>query len=330
MSRKTQKQLVDEGVVDDKPVVEDDEIELEIIDDVPEEDKGRPRRADADAPDLPEDDEIAEYSEGVQKRIKKLKWEFHEERRRKEESDRIKEEAVHFAQQQNAELQQLRTVLAEGEKTLAENSKGKAEAELTSAKEKYRKAYEDGDADVASEAMQDIARITGDLQRWSDYKPQYQPPVEQPNQPTQPQQPRMTRQPTRIATDEKADKWTSENPWFGKNQRMTGYAMGLHQDLVTGGVHPMSDDYYERINSEMRRVFPNEFDGVSPGQDDLTGTGRPSTPRQATGTVVAPATRTPKTQRKVQLTATQVALARRLGLTPEQYAAEAIKEIQDA
>ena len=74
------------------------EVEIEIVDDTPEEDKGRARRAEGAEPDIPDDEELESYSEGVQKRLKKMKWEFHEERRAKEESERLKEEAVTYAQ----------------------------------------------------------------------------------------------------------------------------------------------------------------------------------------------------------------------------------------
>lgn len=306
-----------------------DDDDIEIIDDTPEKDRGRDRRDPDAKPELPDDDEIAQYSEGVQKRIKHMRWEYHEERRAKEEAERLRDEAIRYAQNAYREAQNLKKTLSEGEKQLSTTSKERAEAGLNAARSKYKRAYEEGDVDAQIEAQEEIARYTNELSTWSNYQPRYQLPEgqQQPQQPQQaPQQPQ--RQQPQRPVDQKAIEWTKRNPWFGKNQRMTGYAMGLHEELVRNGVHPQSDDYYKRVDSEMRRTFPEAFEtpaGGSEGQND------PSTPsrsanRQA-GTVVAGANRSSKTPRKVQLTATQVALAKRLGLTPKEYA-EGVLELQ--
>lgn len=321
MSTVTEKKVFDSTGPDDH----DDQLdfELEIVDDTPEEDRGRPRRAKGTEPELPDDDEIAQYSEGVQKRIKQLKWEFHEERRAKEEAARLKDEAIRFAQQQSNELFTLRRVLSDGEKTLAENSKKGAEAQLAAAREKYRKAYDEGDGEAAADAMSEIAAVTAELRQWSNYRPQYQPVEAASPQPHFRNQVQNVQHqsPQQQVLDPKAVDWTKRNAWFGTDEPMTGYAMGLHEKLVKSGVHPQSDEYYQHIDEEMRRRFPDSF-------EDGGGFSRQTSRRQQ-GTVVAPATRSPKTPRKIQLTATQVALAKRLGLTPEQYAAELIKELQD-
>ena len=106
------------------------ELEVDVVDDTPEADKGKPRRAEDAEPQIPEDDEIANYSENVQKRIKQLKYEFHEERRRKEEASRLQEEAVNYARKVYEENQKLRKTLEEGEGVLVEQAKDRVAAQL--------------------------------------------------------------------------------------------------------------------------------------------------------------------------------------------------------
>jgi hypothetical protein len=117
------------------------EFEVDIIDDTPDEDKNKPRRADDAEAQIPEDDEIANYSENVQKRIKQLKFEYHEERRRKEEAARLQDEAVDYARKVYEENQRLRKTLQEGEGVLVQQAKSRVEAELDRAKAAYKEAY---------------------------------------------------------------------------------------------------------------------------------------------------------------------------------------------
>ena len=99
---------------------------------------------------------------------------------------------------------------------------------------------------------------------------------------------------------------------------MTGYAFGVHEKLVKSGINPQTqaDEYYKAIDDSMRQRFPDKFDGQIIEE----------APVRQTGSVVAPASRSAKKPRRVQLTSTQVALAKRLGLTAEQYAAQLLKE----
>ena len=291
---------------------DDDGFEIEVVDDTPEEDKGKPRRAEGADPKVPDDDEIQSYSEGVQKRIKQLKFEYHEERRAKEEAARLQDEALKYAQQIQQENEKLRKTLEEGEGVLVNQAKGRVAAELDKAKAAYKAAYETGDPDALIEAQEKLTMLQNEKVRYENYKPQ---PRQQ--QAPQPQYQQPTPQPNRPS--DRALQWAQRNDWFEKDSEMTGYAYGLHEKLVKSGVAPDTEEYYNQIDNAVRRVFPDRFDDVSFEE---------TAPQRQTGNVVAPAARSGKKPRKVQLTSTQVSLAKRLGLSNEQYAAQLMKDMK--
>ena len=135
---------------------DDDGFEIEVVDDTPEEDRDKPRRAEGAEPNVPDDDEVKSYSEGVQKRIKQLKFEYHEERRAKEEAARLQDEALRYAQQVKQENDRLLKQLQEGESVLVDQAKGRVTAELDKAKAAYKAAYETGDPDALLEAQEKL------------------------------------------------------------------------------------------------------------------------------------------------------------------------------
>lgn len=291
---------------------DDDGFEIEVVDDTPEEDKGKPRRAEGSDPKVPDDDEIQSYSEGVQKRIKQLKFEYHEERRAKEEAARLQEEALKYAQQVQQENSRLLKTLEEGEGVLVNQAKGRVSAELDKAKAAYKAAYETGDPDALIEAQERLTTLQNEKIRYENYRPQ---PRQQ--QAPQPQYQQPTPRPNRPS--DRALQWAQRNDWFEKDSEMTGYAYGLHEKLVKSGVAPDTEEYYNQIDNAVRRVFPDRFDDVSFEE---------TAPQRQTGNVVAPAARSGKKPRKVQLTSTQVSLAKRLGLSNEQYAAQLMKDMK--
>ena len=291
--------------------IEGENLEIEVQDDTPPEDRNKPRRPDNAEPDLPDDSELENYSEGVKKRISKLKYEFHEERRRKEEAERLREEAIRFAETKNREAEELRKRLTEGQGAVVTQAKARVETQLEAAKTKFKQAYEAGDADAMLDAQTKLTELQNEMFRLANYKPE---PVQAPT-PAPQVQPAPSRQ---VPTPPKrALEWAEKNPWFQKDEEMTGYAFGVHERLVKSGVDPNGETYYSEIDSAMRRRFPEKFGESEPEVKTQT--------RQA-GSVVAPTSRATKTPRKIVLTSTQVALAKRLGVTPEQYAAQLMKE----
>jgi len=294
----------------------DDGFEIEVVDDLPPEHQNRPRQAkDADVDESVEDndEEIKSYSEGVQKRIKKLSWEKQEKERQRIEAQNLQEEALKYAEQIKQENERLRKTLEEGEGVLVNQAKGRVAAELEKARSEAKAAYEIGDADAMIAANERVARLATEEEKYKNYKPQPRPqPAPQPQYQQQVQRPAQP--------DQRALEWAKSNDWFEKDPEMTGYAYGLHEKLVKSGIDPRSEQYYSEIDTAVRRVFPDKFDDGPIIEE--------SAPQRQTGNVVAPAARSGKKPRKVQLTSTQVALAKRLGLSNEQYAAQLMKEMK--
>jgi hypothetical protein len=288
----------------------DDEFEIEIEDDTPEADRGKPPRAEGVKPDIPEDDELEGYSESVKKRISKLKYEFHEERRGRETAERMREEAVKYATTQKTEMDGMRKRLTEGQGAVVSQAKARVETQLESAKANYKKAYEAGDADALIEAQSSLNSLQGEMYRLDNYRAPPEPETRPAPAATAPSQ--QVAKPPKEALD-----WAEANPWFQTDTEMTGYAFGVHERLVKSGVDPNSESYYTELDASMRKRFSEKFDAPEV---------EVRTPARNAGSVVAPSARSSKNPRKIVLSPTAVALAKRLGLTPQQYAAQIMKD----
>lgn len=298
------------------------ELEVEVVDDAPPEDQGR--KPLAKNPE-PSEDELEQYSETVKKRINELRHGYHDERRAKEGALREREEALRLAQQILEENNQLKQRVTKNETTLASTYKQAADAELDKAKRVYKDALESGDADKITEAQVELSRAANRAERAAMLRPAR--PAPNPAQQAAGQQspsPYNQVQPAPQPVnrpDPKAVEWTRSNPWFGKDEEMTAFAMGLHAKLVKSGVDPQSDDYYERINSRLKQVFPEQFEDKSEVKRE---------PARKPATVVAPATRSNAPQR-VTLTKSQEAIAKKLNIPVQRYAKEFAKLVkQDA
>ena len=299
---------IDDKDKDVEVTVSADEVEVEIVDDTPEKDRGR-KPPDREVED-PSDEEIESYSEGVQKRIKELTHARHDERRAKESLFREKQELERLAQHMVSENAKLKEYVKSGTEQYAASIKQVADSELENAKRQYKAAYESGDADAlvaAQEAMTDAKMRTEAAKNFRA------PPLQDTETAVQ-----TPSQVSRPEIDEKTVRWQARNQWFGSTgyEEHTSFALGLHQKLVNSGLDPRSDEYFERIDARMKSTFPEVF-----GSEDKPRSGDGS---KRPTSVVAPATRSTGA-RKIQLTPTQVALAKRYGLTPQQYANEVAK-----
>jgi len=283
------------------------EIEVEIVDDTPPEDRGR---TPSDPPKDVTDEELKDYSEKVQQRIKHFSKGYHDERRAKEQALREREALEEYTKRLMEENKALKGNYEQSQTVLISQAKKTVEGQLAMAKKQYREAYEAGDPDAVIEAQTALNDAQIRMDRLNTYKPK-EKPADTPLQeaPTVVQQEQRT--PSQQQRDEKAEQWRDDNPWFGSDDEMTAFALGLHNKLVNEGVDPRSNTYYERINSRMRQVFPGQFDD---GIDDT-----PEKPEKKQSQVVAPVTRS-TAPKKVRLSKSQQAIAKRLGITPEQYA----------
>lgn len=288
------------------------EIEIDIVDDTPEQDRGRAPLPKDIVQDL-ENDDLTDYSEKVKSRMAQLRKVYHDERREKEAASREREEAIKYAQSIVEENKRLKSTLTNGERSYLEVSKQSAEHEMDIAKREYREAYDSGDSDKIIDAQQRMNSAQYKLTQVQNYQPQYENALQQyqNNVNIQPEQPQAVR------PDRKALNWQDKNDWFGRDEEMTSLALGLHEKLVRSGVSPESDDYYRRIDDTMRKRFPEQF------EDDSLDTDKPAQ-RTKPSTVVASATRS-TAPKKVQISKSAQTLARKLGISPEQYAKEMIK-----
>lgn len=283
--------------------------QIEVVDDTPEQDRGREPMPKEIVEEL-ESDELEDYSEKVKIRLKQMKKVWHDERREKERVLREQQEALTAAQRLLEENRQLKKTLSEGEKNLVGSYKQTAEYEVAEAKRAYRDAYESGDADKVVEAQEKLVRATSRLQQVEQYRPTLQAEdTEVDIVPQQVQQPRL---------DQKTVSWQERNTWYGADPEMTASALGLHQKLVNerGPQYVGSDEYWTTIDKTMRRRFPDYF-----GEEEAPKL----SPRETkSAPVVAPASRS-RSPKKIVLKQSQLVIAKRLGLTPEQYARELLK-----
>jgi len=289
-----------------------DDIDIEIEDDIPVADRGKEPLPKEKVEEL-ENDTLENYSSRVKDRMAQLKKAWHDERREKESADRERQEAIRYAQQITDENKKLKTTLESGESTYIETLKNGLESELALAKESYRKAYDTGETESIIDAQQKMNDAQFKLSQAKQYEPRFKSALQDTENPVYIQQNQTQIQ----KPDDRALAWQDKNKWFGKDEEMTSLALGLHEKLVRSGISPSSDEYYRRIDSTMQKRFPENFGDATLDEDQPAERTKPSN-------VVAPATRS-TAPKKVRLTKTQVALAKKFGLTPEQYARETLK-----
>jgi hypothetical protein len=271
----------------------DNELEIEVVDDTPKADRNR---KPSDPPEDVTDEELEDYSEKVRRRIQHFSKGYHDERREKEKAIREREELERLSQQLVDENRRLKESEQKSQTALLEQAKKAADNEISAAKRAYKRAYDNGDSDKVLEAQDRLTNAKLKADKLENFR--------LPRQTTTEQEP----PPPPVQIDEKTRVWQKENPWFNTDEEMTSFALGLHNRLVKEGVDPQTDDYYERINTRMREVFPDNFEDEPEVRQ-----------QQRSNNVVAPATRS-TAPKKIRLTQTQLTLAKRLGLTPEQYA----------
>jgi len=303
--------------IEDKDKPEgDSEFEIEIEDDLPPEDRNKEPMPKELVKKL-EEDELDQYEGETKEKLKQLKKVWHDERRDKESAQREQQEAINLANKVLAENKALKAKINNGEKMLVSSFKESVQNETDLAKREYREAYESGDTDKIIEAQEKLtlAKIRAD--RISNYQPVEEQPLQEVENVVQ------REQSVRTQPDRRAAAWQERNNWFGQDEEMTSLALGLHEKLKRNGVNIGSDEYYDNIDKTIRRRFPEAFE-----EEETEKAARDEEPQKSSrskaSTVVAPATRS-TSPKKIRLTTSQVQIAKKLGLTPEQYAREITK-----
>ena len=295
--------------IEEAPVEEKQEVETKVEEKVEE----KAEEPEPEAKTENSDAEIDKYSAGVQKRIDQLTKQYRDEERARQEAQGLQEEAVKYAEKIKEENEKLRKSLEDNEGVLLSQAKTRIEAQLAQAQAQYKTAYEAGDPDELLKAQAELTRLQNEEYRVTNYKA---PKREEP-EPVPTEAPKQEAQPEPAKPPQRALDWADKNPWFMQDKRMTGFAYGVHEELVTKGVEPNSEEYYNEIDAAMKEAFPKKFEVEAEES---------APPQPQAGNVVAPPSRTSKKPRKVKLTPSAAALAKRLGLTAEQYAAQLMKD----
>ena len=292
------------------------ELEVEVVDDRPPED----RRVSE------QDEDLDSYTKRVRKKINKMRAEFNEERRRAEDAQRLQDEAVMHARRLQSDNDRLLQMVSEGQKVLEQQATERAQYALQSAQQSYKKAYDDGDSEQIAKAQEAMTNA----QLAQAYAPNLANQViQQADQNYQAQLSQQPQQPNVPTPNPKALSWQKQNAWFGSDEEMTSTAYGIHEKLVKKeNVDPTSDDYYQRIDSRMRELYPSYFTSDDLDEFEVEEAApRQEVPQRQASSVVAPATRNNGARpHKVKLTESAHRLSKRLGITPEQYARQVLKE----
>jgi hypothetical protein len=288
---------------------QEEPLDFEIEDDTPPEDRNREPLPKEIVQEL-DQDELEDYSEKVKTRLKQMKKVWHDERRDKDQAHRERQAAEDLAKRVLEENRTLKSRLSEGEKTYLSTYKNAAELELDVAEKAYKTAYEEGDSEKLLDAQRKLNEANYKLQKAREYVPSLQNVENE----VQPQPEAQVARP-----DPRAVAWQERNTWFGQDEEMTSLALGLHQKLVKqyGASYPSTDEYWQRVDGTMRQRFPDYFQDKSQPEKSASRTDKPST-------VVAPATRS-TSSKKIVLKQSQLSIAKKLGLTPEQYVREIMK-----
>lgn len=278
------------------------EVEIEIEDDAPPEDRGRQPLPKTLVEEL-ERDELDHYDDAVKVKLKQMRKVWHDERREKETALREQQEAVTFAQKLFDENKRIKNILSIGEREYVTTIQSHAGMELDNAKKAYKEAFESGDSDRVLETQQMLQEANLKSMRAQSFR---MPSLQEQENDVQPDLQQY--QPQVPEPDRKAVAWQNRNSWFGRDRSMTAFALGLHEDLRYNGVEVGSEEYYRELDKTVRKRFPEQFEDEDNRQGGRT---RP-------GNVVAPAVRSTAST-KVRLKQSQVNLAKKFGLTPEQY-----------
>ena len=302
-----------------------DEIEIEIEDDTPEEDQGRGPADPKQVKKLEvEVDDLDKYSKDAKDKLIRMKRVWNDERRAREQAEREQHAAIEAARQLYAENRRIKEIVNSKATEYQEALKNTTEIQLKAAKKEFKDAYEAGDSDAMAEAQEKMTRLQVELNGVNTGKVERS--LQEDFGGVQPQQQDQYVAPAPVQAtrlDPRVQEWQEENKWFGQDRVMTSTALGVHEDLREryGDRYVGSEEYYAELDKTMRKRFPDYFE--EEGQEERPAP-KADKPKAKPATVVASAARTTSPKR-VRLTQSQVSIAKKLGLTPEQYVRELLK-----
>jgi hypothetical protein len=280
----------------------DDQIELDL-DDAEETEVDLSDAGDDEAPlAAAEDDQFEKAESNTQKRIDRLT-------KKMREAERREEEALRYAQNVKTEAEQLKTRMTALDTNYVNEYSSRVESEMGTAEQALARAIEIGDTNGVVEAQRNITKLAIENDRANQAKMQQQRHAqqEQAQRQQQVQQPMPQQQPRR--PDPKAEDWASRNEWFGSDEAMTYAAFGVHKKLVENeGFDPQSNEYYSELDKRMKEEFPHKLK-----------TGESRRPAQTVASVSRSSSGR-SSGKKVRLTPSQVAIAKKLGVPLEEYA----------
>jgi len=296
----------------------ENQIEIEIVDDTPEEDKVNATPMPKEIVEELDNDDLEKYAGEAKTKLMQMKKVYNDERRRADAAEAEQKEAIRLAQAILEENKKLKSKLTAGEQSLLDNVKQNIDHELAAAKQAYKEAYDSGDSERLIEAQEKLTEAKIKAQQMQQYKPEFSEEALQ----AQENAVQIPQQPQRL--DSKTQAWLDKNQWYGRDDDMSYLAHGVHRRLEREGVPIGSDYYWATIDEEVRKRFPEKFGETEEIKPSSEAEAKPSAKSNRPATVVAPATRSTSPKR-ITLTTRQQALAKKLNLTNEQYAMELTK-----
>lgn len=298
--------------------------EIDVVDDTPDEDRGRPNAKRYTADD---EEDLSQYADKTRKRIERLKFETHSERRQREAAERERDEAVRLAKQHADEVADLRRRLESGGAALASSMVAEREARIADAERRLSAAHADGDGAAIAAATKDLTAATAELAQIKARAPRPAPEGDR-----QPERRDEVRQPAQAQPQlaKNVAAWIDHNrDWFNRDQERTAEAMSIHYKLVAEGIRPDSDTYTRELDKRLKQSYPDHRSfGRGSFEDDEQSDEEKRAPRRTYGgepTGRVQEDREKANPRRITLTSTELAIAKRLGVTPQAYAAEKAK-----
>ena len=307
--------MTEEKMVDLDTTGEGQEVELQEEEKSTKEDHVEEKKVETSAEekedqssddDDSKDDGLDKYSKKVQRRIKNLLD-------RLEKTEQREQEALRFAETAKKKYEDYENKIKSLDENYISEYENRVKSQIEQAKRAYQEALMNNDVNAQVDAQRALTRLAIEEERALASKQQREN-LQKQQEGLMAEKNSQPQQPTQKQPDPRAEQWASENKWFGQDEAMTFTALAHHKKLLREGYDPKSDEYYEEINSYIREQFPNRFEQR---QEETVRETKERAPQ-----VVASASRSQKTfgSRKVKLTPSQVAIAKKLGVPLEEYA----------